>query len=615
MARNISSTLREHWKPGIVSWNRIEGRPRKGDFDRTLRAEVRDALWMLTRQWQFGEFRGEDAGSPVFARTQVQTTRLTRYKGQDEATSGMDSSIPLEARVEQQTAPLDLAERLQLGRYWLNLIRQSLNHGRLSKDFRADYIARYPITTPDADADHALVHAHSRVAQWFAATTGRSMDGDAFRTLVEAGGSAADGITVSEPSDQTELDAQRDLFLDRVGHRYQEPSGDEKNDWIPEQLEYSFACSAPKPDGGETVLTADGYPGGRLDWYSFNIDSEVGVLGAGEDHSSVVKEETLSFIPAPIQFPGMPNPRWWEFENGNVDFGNIDAHTTDTAKLLLTEFSLLYGNDWFLIPFRLATGSLALITGFEVTNNFGERTWIEAAGRGRDDDWQRWALYTLSVNGVDAADTRLFLPAATHKTQNGDKLEEVQFIRDEMANLVWGIESVVPLEIGRGTPGHKAALDVRHYFESITPKDIDDSALQDNDAQIRYLAQTSVPENWIPLIPVHVDGNTRKTQLQRSAMLRYLDGVSAADPIAGRTRIISAPPPPSYVHEEEVPRTGIRVRKAFRRCRWHGGRTSVWAGIDKRAGRGERSSGLRFDQIQAKRNPAKEDVESDDSDL
>ena len=30
--------------------------------DRALRAEVRDPLWMLTRQWQMGEFQGDDAG-------------------------------------------------------------------------------------------------------------------------------------------------------------------------------------------------------------------------------------------------------------------------------------------------------------------------------------------------------------------------------------------------------------------------------------------------------------------------------------------------------------------------------------------------------------------------
>ncbi len=50
------------------AYNRLEARPRAHDFTRSLRAEVRDPLWMLTRQWQMGEFAAEDAGSPVDAR-------------------------------------------------------------------------------------------------------------------------------------------------------------------------------------------------------------------------------------------------------------------------------------------------------------------------------------------------------------------------------------------------------------------------------------------------------------------------------------------------------------------------------------------------------------------
>ncbi|MGH3974222.1 MAG: hypothetical protein ACRDS9_12990 [Pseudonocardiaceae bacterium] len=36
--------------PTVVVWNRLEGRPRTTGFDRALRAEIRDPLWMLTRQ-------------------------------------------------------------------------------------------------------------------------------------------------------------------------------------------------------------------------------------------------------------------------------------------------------------------------------------------------------------------------------------------------------------------------------------------------------------------------------------------------------------------------------------------------------------------------------------
>ena len=37
----------------LTQWNRIESRPRTNDLGDPLRAEVRDALWMLARQWQW----------------------------------------------------------------------------------------------------------------------------------------------------------------------------------------------------------------------------------------------------------------------------------------------------------------------------------------------------------------------------------------------------------------------------------------------------------------------------------------------------------------------------------------------------------------------------------
>ena len=57
--------MAEYLVPSITVYNRLEAIPRAADFDRSLKAEVRDALWMLTRQWQFGEFKGEDAATAV----------------------------------------------------------------------------------------------------------------------------------------------------------------------------------------------------------------------------------------------------------------------------------------------------------------------------------------------------------------------------------------------------------------------------------------------------------------------------------------------------------------------------------------------------------------------
>jgi len=51
------------------------------------------------------------------------------------------------------------------------------------------------------------------------------------------------------------------------------------------------------------------------------------------------------------------------------------------------------------------------------------------------------------------------------------------------------------------------------------------------------------------------------------------------------------------VEEEEVPRAGIFVERSWQRARWIDGRTFLWVGRRKTAGRGEGWSQLVFDQI------------------
>jgi hypothetical protein len=56
--------------------------------------------------------------------------------------------------------------------------------------------------------------------------------------------------------------------------------------------------------------------------------------------------------------------------------------------------------------------------------------------------------------------------------------------------------------------------------------------------------------------------------------------------------------------EEEVPRSGVTVTMSFNRTRWYDGTVWTWLGMRKQAGRGERTSGLAFDQIVAVPNKA-----------
>jgi hypothetical protein len=115
---------------------------------------------------------------------------------------------------------------------------------------------------------------------------------------------------------------------------------------------------------------------------------------------------------------------------------------------------------------------------------------------------------------------------------------------------------------------------------------------------------SSVPEHWIPMVPVHVENDNREVQLQRGAMLRIMVGDPDPNPAPVRPRtslmregLEEVPQVGHTLHEEEVPRAGVRVTQAFQRTRWSDGRAWTWLGVRKQTGRGEGSSGLAFDRL------------------
>jgi hypothetical protein len=307
-----------------------------------------------------------------------------------------------------------------------------------------------------------------------------------------------------------------------------------------------------------------------------------------------------TFIPTQVVFDGMPNTRWWAFEDRRTNFGEVSPDTTDVGKLMLMEFALVFANDWFVVPWTLPIGGLARVQGIALTTVFDERLWVEPVAQGvADEGWQAWSMFSLtgdstgqSTNPSDLA----ILPVAP-KVLEGEALEDVSLIRDEMANMVWGIEHQVPLPTGWPRSGHEAGHELRTFLQGL----VGPPALPPPDpvAPIRYTAMTTVPENWIPFIAVHVDGSTRETQLQRAAMPRFLDNAPPpAPPVEPRTPLLRQNLPHSYfINEEEVPRAGAHVTQCYQRARRSDGSVVVWYGARKGTGRGEGSSGLAFDQI------------------
>ncbi|HEY2673166.1 MAG TPA: hypothetical protein VGJ07_22750 [Rugosimonospora sp.] len=589
---NLRAALLARQFPTVGVWNRLEGRPRTTDFDRALRAEVRDPLWLLTRQWQLGEFRGADAGSPVTAMYSVATSTPTRFRPRDGATGDLPGDRPLEMVAERRPISFafgpDLVSydmRLIIGRRWLKL----LGSAPLLRLLRQAYVDHYPIALPDptADADTERV-AHPEVWSALQAVAGRLMDGYLLYRHVKDGGHAYDGIP-NTTLVRTQLDALGLRLVSWFDGLIDQPADAA---WDPRRLEHRFSIAAAPAGtaGAETVLTAPEYPGGELDWHAFSVDPG-GPLG-GTAPAPPPLNRTV--FPAPVRFSGMPLPRWWAVEDGRTNFAAVRPDSTDLARLIFLEFALVFSNDWYQLPCDLPAGSVAAIQGLAVTDVFGQRQWITPAGTGADQDWQRWSMYTLDTLGVDevAADTRLFLPATVPVTATAPALEEVSLIRDENANLVWGVERTVTVATGDPRRGTEVSAEVVAQRRRLFPA----PHSGDPTAAVAYQAMSTIPENWIPFIPVHVPGDTRSIQLQRAVLPGAVDGRLVRPRTALLREGLDQPAPaPYFVNEEEVTQTGTTLGIAYNRTRWRNGEVVVWLSARRGTGRGSGSSGLRFD--------------------
>ncbi|MFQ5636632.1 MAG: hypothetical protein ACE5IR_01390 [bacterium] len=600
------------YPPSITTWNRLEGRPRTEDFDRALKAEVRDALWMISKQWQMGEFMGDDAGSPVLAKAHMATTALTKYQPGEEAPMVLEQDIPLEVKVEHQKIPFHLGQqavsldlRLLMGRQWLKWIAQ------VDASLKSKYIEKYSVPKPDpTDEADAQICAHVKVWQQFAAVAERRMDGyRLYQYLKEDAGHHAyddiDGVDTDEKKDA--IDELADKYITWYERLYYQPLEQKNPSWKPAYLEHQFSCSAPQGDA-EKVLTADEYYHGRLDWYNLDIDKNKSHLEAVPGQSPTQNIEggmTHSLLPTSVTFGGMPHPRWWTFENWKTNLGFIKPDTTDLNKLLLFDFALVYSNDWFLVPFTLPVGSLTNVKGLMVTNVFGERTWVEAAGSGPDEDWQRWNMFSLNIRGTEdvPADMSLVMLPVARKVLEGKPTEEIIMVRDEIANMVWGVESTIPLATGKSKSGKEAGYELKTKLQQLLDGNHPAALEIDYHANIRYQVVNNVPEQWIPFVPVHIDKNKREIQLQRAALPRILENdPNIPKKTEPRTTLLRegldrSPPLPYFIHEEEISRAGVRIHTSFQRTRWYNGKVYNWLGIRKQVGRGEGRSGLAFDQI------------------
>ena len=607
-------------KPSITGATRLETQPTSIGMLIGLKAPLADPLWMLARQWQFNEFQGEDAGTPLRIKFAVRGTAIDAFRSGADA-QGLpwqaleDRGAPVETRVEAE--PVWRTHPRLRGEAGLHALRMA------SVALRSALLAAYPLTlNPPTDpvADQAGL-------LWSTLFDQRTIDAVALAAdlepLVDATG-ALTALPAALVLNAAEADgAKAALGPWLAWFRALVYEGDEVNaSWQRNRMEYVFALKA-----GDLALKADEYTDGHLDWDDFRVSAIVPNAQLFQQAFAVATRH-----PSPVIYPGMPAERYWEFEDGDVNFAGAEAGITDLLRMSVTEFALTFGNDWFVVPVRLPVGWLYQVADFEITDSFGI---VAQAAPIANPSGARWTLYELSADANLRGRVRhaMLLPDSVDGIQEGVVLEETLLARDEMANLAWAIEKQV-----QGVSGEPLNRDLEAKGLAFQQQIHFDTA--PDSPQVVYRLATPVPANWTPLLPVRDPvlnlNDPLNIRLARAGMKRFYPEASVAvlgavDPdyqdflalLDAQTSYVTKLPigadlrayvfhPRGWllrrdptqpmrdddtliVEEEEVPRIGARLRRKFQYARSSDGKHWLWIGRSKVAGRGEAASNLRFD--------------------
>ena len=558
-------------------------------MDAGLEMRIHDPLWLLARQWQFGEFQGEDTGSPVWAELGGVEMPINLYMpGSIEGCTPDDfeeysPDTPLEYLVERERTPARLAlaanRRLavEAGQQFFRLLDSIL-----IDTYRVNLLGAFGLK-PLAAAERSGLDRDSLA--FLDLMVGRALDGaqllDAIQQASPADWATNLGFNTGDaPLANQAITAWKTWCEKMVGPV--DPMAQSQNTWNPARMEYSCALAAPdESNAASIVLTASEYPGGHLDWYSFDkaIDKKV-------DPKLTLQSRKIecATLPTVLGFRGLPASRLWEFEDAQVRFGSITAAPTDLARMLLVEFLVQYGNDFFTIPVELDAGSLFHIRELKITNTFGDQTTVLPSS---DEPWQMFALSSDSTMKSTSPSPMLFLPPVLGQDFTTPPIEDLRLLRDEMANIAWAVERVVESKCGK-------PLDRHEMYQVRRRKLGGDQQPASQQASLVYRLdtwQSSLPDFWIPLLP--------ESPSPGQSPMRLV----CHDPqnILSQGRLLSehANGTSQYLFDDEVPRAGSRITRTQQYTRWYNGSLFAWIGREKRPGRGEGSSGLRNDIVEA----------------
>ena len=561
---------------------RLEGTCVDPNVTEGLSAAIADPLWNLSRQWQVGEFRGEDAATPIIVEAKIESVPVNKIWSGDSQKNLLHSrdkdGAPIEALVEAdkgEQVPTDKL-RLEMSASLLHAFQEHANYATILKTLQQVYPFELSANAPHDTVGNARL---SLLAQKY------GFDGYAvlLDVLISREIEVVTLVTESEERHQ-------DLIIDVLSAWseqesaliiHSEPNKQIPSTWVDRVQEYRFGVSAAETDieSSAIALAANDYPGGQLDWFNFDI------VNIPDTTPKTATEQDIRVLSSPLQFAGQPASRFWELEEGDTYFGDLGGGPDDLARSVIASYAAVAGDDWYVIPATLPSSTVNYVAVFRVLDDF-DPNWKVINSISENDDktygadrpW-RWFELSLGAEAKSESEALLFLPPVTTTLQQGQILDKVEFRRDEMANLAWAIEHVYHGQYGRGVKRETPPRTTENNENQSTAWD--------------FQLGTEVPANWLPLLPVRSDPDSSQVVLRRGRMAETISGEPSQ-----ALGILLTPDRAFMLNEEEIPNGGIKVIRRAQMTRSADGAAHLWYGRKKSLSSGplERTP-LEFDTL------------------
>ena len=311
-------------------------------------------------------------------------------------------------------------------------------------------------------------------------------------------------------------------------------------------------------------LTVHRHQGGRLDWYS--------VDGKTANIHIETKTQSEEAIPTPLQYPGAPNSRWWEFENAIVDIGGYVPDSAHTHTALLTDLIFSHSDDWFLFPILAKAGNVIAVEKIIVTDVFG-RTY-DSTEQDAENKFiykglhppKNWSIF--QVSGLDSSDLILWHVAELPLISS--PLEKVQFGLDEHSNLLWAVERIIDSRDVQSSI-EKEPDNENLKFNAGIPKG---NALPGQEIEYAYIPAKGISRYWYPY---EIDKSKDIRQLVQRSLVDYSLQQPKKMPLPNAQVLQSIEPEQLHViNPLAIPSNGIQLERRWQLARDMNGLPVLW---------------------------------------